>query len=261
MKEQLLMDEIRSIEISIMDHIDSICKENNLRYYLFYGTLLGAVRHKGFIPWDDDIDIVMPRPDYELFVSLYRPNEQYELKKPGDEEYCYEFAKVVDKHTIVCEEVTGKSPYGIWVDIFPLDGLNRKDKLQNLSLFVLQRSRVASVYSHLPKSSPLSKPFVFLFWKICKRIGHPFFLRRICSLSKKYRFGDTEYVGFAPSIHSKSKFLDISWFNDAVEMRFEDRAYWAPKQWDSCLSSLYGDYMKLPPEDKRQPHYVIAYRR
>lgn len=261
MKELLRIDEIRSIELSILDHIDVVCKKNSIRYYLFYGSLLGAIRHKGFIPWDDDIDIVMPRPDYDKFVQLYKSDDSFELKKPGDNDYTYEFAKVFDKHTIVEEDVTGESDYGIWVDIFPLDGLSKLDKIQNLRLFFLQRSRVASIYSKPPRSSLLFKPFIYVYWRICKWIGCPYFIRKIDKLSRKYLYGDTNYVGFAPSIHSKNKYLDIDWFNDSIDIPFENKEYVAPKEWDACLTSLYGDYMVLPSEDKRQPHNVRAYRR
>lgn len=261
MKDRLSIEKIRSIELSIMDYIDTICKEHSIQYFLFYGSLLGAVRHKGFIPWDDDIDIVMPRPDYDKFVGLYKSNDSFELKKPGDKGYTYEFAKVFDKNTVVEEDVTGESDYGIWVDIFPLDGLNKSDKLQNLRLFLLQRSRVASIYSIPPTSSLLIKPFVYIYWRICKWIGSSYFINKIDKLSRKYLFGDTEYVGFAPSIHSKNKYLDINWFNDSINLPFENREYVAPKEWDACLSSLYGDYMTLPPEDKRLPHSVRAYRK
>ena len=255
----LNLDEIKKMELGILLHIADFCNRNNIRYYLFYGTLLGAIRHKGFIPWDDDIDIVMPRPDYEKFILLYENENHYCLKKPGDEDYYYEFAKIFDDRTVVYEDVTNNTADGIWVDIFPLDGLSKSDKIQNGLLYFLQRSRVASVYASPPPTRIFYKPFVYLYWKLCRLIGSRYFILRITKLSQKYKFDESQYVGFAPSVHSKNKFLLRAWFDSAIDVLFEGEMFNAPKEWNECLKSLYGDYMKLPSEENRIQHRVNVY--
>ena len=121
--KMVTMDESRNIQLNILREIHKICEENNLRYYLAYGTLLGAVRHKGFIPWDDDIDIVMPRPDYIRFFEIAKSDtcDFYSIEK--NDEYIYSFGKASRKNTVIIPDgMRCKIELGISVDIFPLDG-------------------------------------------------------------------------------------------------------------------------------------------
>ena len=134
---RLTLTEIKQVELGILDYIVDICNKYNLIYYLSYGTLIGAIRHKGFIPWDDDIDISMPRDDYEKFLKITSSgqiNSKYKCLVPLVDGYYYEFAKVIDTSTIVEDVSVQSTENGVWVDIFPLDGLKKSDKISHLSL-------------------------------------------------------------------------------------------------------------------------------
>ncbi len=126
------MREIKEIELKILIEFDRLCKENNLTYYLAFGTLLGAARHGGFIPWDDDIDVMMPRDDYErLLVGFneWSQSDCYELKVYSDGYSIYPFAKMVNNRTVVTENFTRcEFKIGVWMDIFPLDNVNKDDR-------------------------------------------------------------------------------------------------------------------------------------
>ena len=130
MNRLLTIDEIKQTELSILDYIDSVCKQHNVRYYLAYGTLLGAIRHKGFIPWDDDIDIYMLRSDYDRFIQLLsaeKENHYSLLSIYNDSDYFYEFAKVVDNRTSInANNLKAMRNEGVWVDIFPLDNVPKR---------------------------------------------------------------------------------------------------------------------------------------
>ena len=126
--KKLNLYDIKTLELDLLINFDKFCKENNLIYFIAYGTLLGAIRHGGFIPWDDDIDIQMPRTDYEKFLTL---RDKYEssfygnvIKTLGDKGYPFPFTKIENKNTLVIEhKMTTKIKTGVWVDIFPMDGL------------------------------------------------------------------------------------------------------------------------------------------
>lgn len=260
----LTLNEIKQIEVGILEYVSSICTKYNLRYFLSYGTLIGAIRHKGFIPWDDDIDIAMPRGDYEQLLEILQMEEKstrYECLVPLKDEYFYEFAKVIDTTTSVQEQQTITARCGVWIDIFPLDGLKKEDKLCHNLLLLYNRLRAASVNAHFPhKTSGIKTPFEYCVWKLCRWIGFKPFLKWSISLSKKYNYEDCEFVGFASSYPAHNKYMKKEWFADTVDVEFEGKIFKAPIGYHEYLTTQYGDYMQLPPEDKRISHHMEAYR-
>ena len=135
---KLSSDEIKRIELSIMKELDRICREHGLTYSLAYGTALGAVRHGGFIPWDDDIDIVMPRPDYERLLSLFKNGLKclYKLVSYRDGSSIYQFAKLIDENTSSYETFVGRDhATGLWVDIFPIEPTDEPSSPQAREVF------------------------------------------------------------------------------------------------------------------------------
>lgn len=261
--KNLSIKEIQSIEIEILDYVVAICEKHNLKYFLCAGTLLGAIRHKGFIPWDDDIDIVMPRPDYEILLDiLQKQNDgKFQILVPNKDGYYYEFAKVVDSTTIVDQaNADNIKNLGIWIDIFVLDALNPQDKWHDLLLKFYQRCRVASIYKVLPKKCGVFKYPLSLYCKLCRMIGWEYFLGKILKLSKKYNYDSTDYIGYAPSIMN-NKCMPKEWFSETVMVIFEHKTYKAPKEWDKYLTALYGNYMALPPIENRIPHSVMAFKK
>ena len=226
--------ELQAIELGILEDIAGFCDAHGIRYTLSGGTLLGAIRHKGFIPWDDDADIAMLRPDYDRFVREYE-SPRFKLLSIGTGTYAGTYAKVVDPGTVVREKgVSGKT--GVWVDVFPLDGAPRRG------------------YCPLATSG---------FWKryrsVLKYRNHPL-LRD--GVSPKEFVDSSPFVGFiGGSGYTVRETVPRAVVDSFVPVSFEGRTFSAMKGWDEYLSSLYGDYMTPPPPEKRKPiHPVQAWR-
>ena len=263
-KDKLSLEDIKKIELEILNYITSICDKYNLSYFLAYGTLIGAIRHKGFIPWDDDIDIAMPRKDYNVLLEILkekRGTNKYDCLIPNEDGYFYEFAKVVDTTTEVKELNTSLKSGGLWVDVFPLDGLRKDDKFAHFCLMFLNRCRAASVNINFPhKTKGIAVALEFLFWKLCRCIGYKLFLKISLKMSQKYNYDDCEYIGYASSFPAHNKYLKKEWFRDFVYVDFENNKYKAPIEYDKYLTAQYGDYMQIPPVEKRITHAMEAYR-
>lgn len=257
--KELSLDEIKRIEIKILKDVKEFCDENDITYFLACGTLLGAIRHKGFIPWDDDVDIMMPRPDYIRFLNVYN-NKKYKLLKPSEGRFYY--AKIYDPNTIKLEEGTDYSlyePIGIDIDVFPLDGIvNDKkiiDKLYKRSSFfetLLNLSNQPIFYRKNPIKS--------INRIIPRIIGRKNLVKLIEKNAQTYDYDGSEYVirmrkssnGFTGALEKK--------VYDKSYMIFEGETYCVPKGYDIWLSSFYGtDYMKIPSIDKIKTHKNICY--
>lgn len=254
MENLLSLDDIKRVEIGILDYVVSICEKHNLRYYLMYGTLIGAIRHKGFIPWDDDIDIIMPRPDYEklLDISASSSHPKYQLLSSRDKGYLYGFSKFVDKQTKIIDDTIEKIPgLGIWVDIFPYDGMTSENSWNNKFCYYLNKFRGAAVY----KDFPQGKGANYLTWKLCRLIGYRFFLKLYERFCKLIPYDTSKFVGL---ISDKKDYYDRTFFNHAIKVEFEGKEYNAPVGYDHVLKHYYGDYMQLPPEEQRVSHHIKA---
>lgn len=249
--------EIKDIELSILEYIDDVCRKNGIRYFLSYGTLLGAVRHKGFIPWDDDIDICMLRPDYDKFIKLAgKPDSHFKLLHHStDKKYFYEFAKVVDSRTqIVNDGLLENENEGVWVDIFPIDRVAYFRRTQRFLVKISLVCRILSVYKNFPtKHNSLWKPV----WRISRLIGPRFFLLITDFLSKHGK--NSSAVGYIASNGDARYCFSSNIFAGSVPMQFENKNFPAPEQYDTYLTCLYNDYMQLPPEDKRITHNISAF--
>ena len=128
---EIPLEELKSRQLEILTRIDKFCTEHNIQYSLAFGTLLGAIRHKGYIPWDDDIDIMMLRSDYNRFISLFYDEQLRVLSIENESRYILPFAKVVDNNSILIEQSTMELPLGIYVDIFPVDNIPDDISLRN----------------------------------------------------------------------------------------------------------------------------------
>lgn len=258
-------NEAKQIMLEILKEVASFCDKNGLLYYLAYGTLIGAIRHNGFIPWDDDIDIMMPRPDYEKFVELYHKNGKYSISSPLVDKGCFLiYSKVYDERTVKYEEGIDYNRFpalGIDIDVFPLDGIpcgahfsqyiKDRDRFMKLGKLILRVITPRRSYPTLR-----SKLSSFILNPICKLIGKDFFIRKAIQLMSQYKYEESDYVHVA--FHHKSSLnerYDKKDFSDRVKVTFEKELFWAPKGYDSVLKSFYGDYMQLPPISERQTHH------
>lgn len=260
MKKELL-DRVHALEMEILDEIDRVCHENGLRYYITAGTLLGAVRHGGFIPWDDDLDIVMPRTDYERFLKIC--NDVIDPRFFCQSRYNCDFltnnfAKVRARNTLFIEDyleaLSGQDEMGIFVDIFPLDNARREDGIQRVQKFVMEKCTVLYFQKcGLHPEAPLYKklPAKLFTKKALVRLRHAAVtLNR--DDSSKY------YVNFGSKYSVKKQTIEKSRFGVPIRLPFEDRSYDAPRDYLYILERLYGkNYMQLPPKEKQVTHNPV----
>lgn len=258
--KEIDVDELKLIQLKMLKDIHSFCVEHDIKYSLAFGTLLGAVRHKGYIPWDDDIDIMMPREDYSRFIQTYK-NDIYEIADLSiNSRYGLPFAKVIDSRTIMDEFVEGGSEYGVYIDVFPVD--NVPDNVSDRQLFYHKKSLLNVLFNLKTVKVSSSRSVIknmILF------IGHIFlsFIRKqylancMSNLATKYVGAKTAYVGIvAPADSRIEEIIPSSFFEEYVQIPFENLCVMSIREFDKYLTAAYGDYMQLPPIEKRVSHHV-----
>ncbi|MDE5943465.1 MAG: LicD family protein [Clostridia bacterium] len=258
MREIVELDELKMLELDIMKKIHLFCAEQNINYYLSYGTLIGAVRHNGFIPWDDDIDIHMPRPDYEKFLKTFpdfaKQNGLMVVNRNTKPYYGRCFSKVIDVNTLLVEpQYKTDDPIGVFVDIWPLDGLpdgKTKRNFYNRYTSFLAKLILASSMKY-DKNLSFFKRTAIVFAKSFK--PHKL-LTKLESIAKKFPFDSCNFIKCYSSGRSIFKKEE---FSEKVLIRFEDTEFYAPVGYDSVLRKIYGDYMELPPLESRKPHHIM----
>lgn len=262
--KEITLDEIKEIQLNILKHVDSFCHENNIRYYLAGGTLLGAIRHKGFIPWDDDIDIIMPRPDYIRFIKIYMEQIEGNYKLSSiynNKHHLYTFAKIFDNRTLKIEDgidYGNNNIDGIGIDIFPMDGLPEHIDISNK--FFEQQRKYFRYYSlsvsKLPKCGELRNIIKLIATPLLKFIGKNRIIKFINERSMKYNFKTSKYVAVSvvPYYGNKERVVKSN-FIQQIKVEFEGYFFDAPFGYDEYLTNHYGDYLKLPPEEKRVSHH------
>lgn len=257
------IEEMKELQLKMMDELHSYCMKNRLSYFLTGGTLIGAVRHNGYIPWDDDIDIVMPRFDYEKMIKNYNlninsPYKIYSLENNKD--YYFPFAKLVDTRTALKENTDSESSMGIYIDIFPLDNMgdNIKDAEKLFRSIGILRKQLAIKTISINTKRSWYKNTILLIGK--------FFLRRktlrdisnrINQKSRKYERKElSKYIcPVVIATYGLKEILESSCYSDSIFLEFEGNQYCAPVGYDTILRYLYGNYMELPPKNKQVSHH------
>lgn len=248
----------KQISLEILIDIAEYCDKHNILYYLACGTLLGAIRHSGYIPWDDDIDIMMPRPDYNRFLNEY--DGKYKVLKPSEGIYYY--AKVYDQNTIKYEkglDYKKVKPIGIDIDIFPLDGIiNDKEVIKKL----MKKTKFLEIMLRL-SNQPIfyRKNPLKAFNRIVPRIiGSKNIVKLIEKTAQTYPYENSDYViRMRNTPNGFTGALEKEIYNPPIKKQFEGHLFNVPNDYDAWLTRFFGNYMELPPEEKRRIHYNECY--
>ncbi|MBQ5934428.1 MAG: LicD family protein [Bacteroidales bacterium] len=259
MSRKIDLEEMKHIQLELLDDVHSFCLANGIRYSLCGGTLLGAVRHQGYIPWDDDIDIMMPRSDYERFIQMYQSeqNTVIDLRKDATTvELC---VKVSRNGTSMTDKLLGRTLWGINIDIFPVDGI--PDDYKNMLDEILHlRKRLGQI---CPFYRVVQRHKIQWFLKYCiKRIvffypGSIISLKqRIYRISTRYNLKETPLGAALFGSYGKKEVIPSETFKHFTNISFEGKDYLAIQDFHTYLHALYGNYMKLPPEKDRVSHHL-----
>ena len=258
--EGSLLNEIKTIELDMLIQFDAVCKKLGVSYFLVGGTLLGAVRHKGFIPWDDDIDVGMNRSDYELFISNAKdqfPDYIFVQNYHTDRNVPFCFTKLRNSNTTFIETQFKNISmnHGVFIDVFPFDYYpdNKREEILLLCkdrVFAHKIDRAFYIdggteYSLLGKAANLLSDLLF------RDVNSAVNGRDLMYQSFKASSLVTNYCG----AWGKKEVVPKQWLEETVKLEFEGAVFCAPKEYDKYLRNVYGDYMQLPPENKRISHH------
>lgn len=264
-KIEISCEEKKEIMLDIMVYIDSFCRENHLQYYLIGGSLIGAVRHKGYIPWDDDIDIGLLRKDYDKLCQEFNKaslslGSQYRLLvTQNDKEYYLPFAKIVDTQTILHEHIHGVCDIGVGVDVFPLDYVSEDasyDELRSCFKPTLLERIIRLKSAIISPNRSLWKNIIIVLLRGLFPIPYKSLIRfrkrrvnKCCSSIPTSRVAN--FYG-AWGIREITESTDFSY---PLEMEFEGYHFSVPNGYDNYLKHVYGDYMTPPPKEKQVSHH------
>lgn len=254
--KEISEQEAKQLRFEILQEIDRFCTERNIRYFLGFGTLLGAVRHQGFIPWDDDCDVIIPRPDLERFEKEYVNNERFELINNRQKNcHFYGFDRLVDRRTY--NQLGPFNVTGINVELYPIDGLPL-DEVQQHRFFkkILEYREREDVIFH--RTHHLASCYNWPFTKL-KIWPFQHFFNRYYRFGSQYEYELSKEVCLVFGNPYRLKPLNKEWFDYGERLVFEGISFSVPKDYDSYLTSVYGDYMTPPPPEKRIPAHGGCY--
>ena len=262
-ENELSVKDMQRLELDMMKDLHEFCEQNSLCYALGFGSCLGAVRHNGFIPWDDDIDIIMPYPDYLKLIELKRQSEGrfqvYSIET--DQECSITFAKYVDTYTELNEEETVSKPIGVYIDIFPIYGIPSDDKKLNnyinklkINDYFLSCSRKRTYTGKTICRTVVQN----IIGPYAKFRGCSHYIKKALSLVRAYRYEDHDNVAYMPSVMWKKGFFPKYMLSKRKLHIFEDTEFYSPSDADKYLTLMYGDFMKLPPAEERITHHKYS---
>lgn len=237
--------DVRKSQLGVLKHLKEVCEKHHLRYYLCGGTLLGAVRHKGYIPWDDDIDVFVELEDLEKLVDIMKSDKDYSLISflDKDSDYYDEISLMVDNNTIYdTNHFPIQLTTGVSIDIFYISGMPKSQ--EELDAYVAEVKRLDQLRWNKLYSE-----------QECRKATD-----ELVSYLKRYRFDECENVGCILAPHFMREILPKSTFAHEKKLKFETEYFSVPERYEFYLNRMYGDYMQLPPEEKQvSHHYFNAY--
>lgn len=264
------MELLHQVDVDIVKEVVRICDKHDLKYYMLGGTMLGAIRHKGFIPWDDDIDLGMPRDDYEKFLEL-APQELPEYLKVvnyrNDPNYMYYITRVLDTDTKVIEERIGNdNKYtNASIDIFPIDGTPNNALARKIYFFrvLYHRALMSLCYKDsIDRKRKRSKKEKLLLWIMeripVEKLTTPYKQKcKIDKLLRKQPVKGAKYIGNIMGAYRTREIVPAEYYGEGAMYPFEDIQLRGLSMYHEYLSYTYGDYMQLPPEESRKTHFKI----
>ncbi len=267
MNKNLKIDKLHKVQLDMMVELTDFLDKNNLKYFLEDGTLLGAIRHKGFIPWDDDVDLSMTRVEYEKLMKIAKENnckltDNLYLTEVRFKNSLYPFCKIINKKYRVKEKfVNSNYEEYVWIDIFVYDGLSDDEKA-NQKLFnkiyfykKIMAVRLGSYKNNIENTKSRIKIPLKVIIKFCVNLlPISFYSKRMVKLSTKYDYDSAEYVQRLLWVSKLREPIKKEHFENLIKVDFEKKKFYVPKNYELNLRSIYGDYMTLPPKEKRETH-------
>jgi len=262
---------LQSLELETLKIFHNVCKKHNLKYFLIGGTLIGAVRHGGFIPWDDDIDVGMPRQDYNILLKnadKWFPQKLRLAHWRNTEQYVYNFSKLENRNTLLIEKPyqhLTKRKGGVYIDIFPFDGMPSYRITQLTWYCIVRAINRLTILMHCNTTLGVAKNYKDLgkacLGKICQSIFsdkkiHAFYDK----LMQKFSFETSDFVINHSGMWGIRELFPKNLFGKLKTIDFENHEFYTVSDYDSFLSLVYGDYMKLPPLEKRVSHHDFYYK-
>lgn len=262
-KEQL--KKIHSIEMDILSEVDRICKKYDIKYSLAYGTLLGAVRHKGFIPWDDDVDIWMLREDYVRFSKICATelSEKFFYQSyDTDPEYYYLYNKIRVNGTVFKESFLAnkKIHHGIYIDIFPIDYVPESSILRKLQYCKLLffRCGLMAKYLNISERKGMKKIAAMIARVVYAFFSLDYLYKKAVCTATQYDDKEGRYIYDFCDLIGVNSLCEKEGMEKTVEMSFEKYNFSVRSDYKKVLHTEYGDYMRLPPEDKRISNHYLS---
>lgn len=264
------IDFLHLVDLEIVKEVVKICEKYKLTYYMIGGTMLGAIRHKGFIPWDDDIDLGMPRDDYEKFLEIASaelPSRLKVVNYRNTPQYQYYITRVLDENTKVEETRIGNdSKYtNASIDIFPIDGTPNNSLIRKIYFFrvLFHRALMSLCYKDSidrnRKRGKIEKLFLYIMEYLpIEKITTPYKQKcKIDKLLKSHKVEGAKYIGNIMGAYRTREIVPADYYGKGKMYQFENMWLRGLDKYDEYLTYTYGDYMKLPPEENRKTHFKI----
>lgn len=264
-REYLTLEEVHGELVKLLLRFDAFCAEHGLRYSLSFGTLLGAVRHKGFIPWDDDLDVDMPRPDYDRLMELEGELPAgLHLVNALNGDFAYAFCKICTDEVRAQEPAyEGVMDEMLWIDIFPMDGLSADEAAAKKAKGRIMRATMRNVWATVNhQSEPVARRLIKTVGGAIFRLGNPRrrMLEAVSEATADPGYGAAERITCLVDTEEGLWSIPKDGYERTVQMEFEGGLFPCMGCWDEYLHKCYGDYMQLPPEDQRRTHCIKAWR-
>ncbi len=267
--ESITLREMQALQTRILQTIDAICTEHGLHYYLIGGTLLGAIRHSGFIPWDDDVDIALPREHFDTFEAICRARlpEPYQWVDYKDHwEMPGNLAKIIDRRTVLVQEAREdhQVDLGVYVDVFPLDGVPKSRIARSLQFTWIKciRTLMAVFFLDNRKSRSLHKrSLIALIQTLMPDSAIKWLHVALEKAIRRYHYDSSSETCNFLGGSGKKEYFPKSWLGLDTRKCFEGMPLSIPREYHAYLTQKYGDYLRLPPEERRRTHHRYTLHR